>query len=115
MAARRRRATPPPEDDGWHLDKRVPIALIIMMVVQLMGVVATFTSMQGDINNNRRGLVTMQSAGATRDEKLERLISVERDVTHIRDVVGKMERKIDRLTENDYARRQDIRIKKSSR
>lgn len=43
--------------EGWHLDKRVPITLILALVVQLVTFTWWMSSLASDIENNQQAIV----------------------------------------------------------
>jgi len=42
--------------DSWHLDKKVPVSLIITSIVQIMALVWLAAQMSADIQTNRRDI-----------------------------------------------------------
>ena len=75
--------------ESWHLNKSVPIALIIGLAVQASGVIWMFSSMASDIDNNQ-----------------DRLTKVETQVNQIEDIaqaqavqLGRIETRLDALME----------------
>lgn len=76
-----------PASERWHLDKRVPIALIAALMLQFAGVVAWGTQMTARVSQLE------QIAGNFREDR-DRLIRIETDVTAID---RRLERMEDRL------------------
>lgn len=78
------------EADGnqWHLDRRVPVAIIITLIVQLVG----FGMMIGNIENRVKNLETASSSRSVLPERMarleERLVSLQR-------VLERIDRKLD--------------------
>lgn len=75
--------------ESWHLNKSVPISLIIGLAIQAAGVIWMFSSMASDIDNNR-----------------DRLTKVETQVNQIEDTaqaqavqLGRIETRLDALME----------------
>lgn len=58
----------PENDKNWHLDKRVPIALIFALMAQLAGAAWLASAAFKDIETNRRGITSLSQ----RVEPLER-------------------------------------------
>ena len=56
----------------WHLDKRVPIALILAIVVQTVGLGVWVGSIQQRVANNERAIV----AAADQGERLARIEAI---------------------------------------
>lgn len=46
-------------DSEWHLDKRVPIALIVALMAQLAGAAWLASAAFRDIENNRNGIIAL--------------------------------------------------------
>jgi hypothetical protein len=77
------------EEKHWHLDKRVPIALIVTIVLQTGGIVWWAASMSERISYlERRETATAPQA--------DRLTRVEVQIEAIREGVGRIERMISR-------------------
>lgn len=57
-------------ENHWHLDKRVPIAMIAAIVIQTTGIIWWAASMQAQVNANSREI---QEQSDTR----ERLVRIE--------------------------------------
>lgn len=56
-------------NEPWHLDKRVPIALIVTIAAQTMGIVWWASSLDHRVRTVEREIVAlMQSDSAQRDE-----------------------------------------------
>ena len=83
----------PPEDTGWHLDKKVPIGLIIAMIVQVVGVTLYFAEIKKDVELLKADVVTLH----TRDNKVE--ADLRDSIDLIRGQILRMETKLDRLIE----------------
>lgn len=76
-----------PASERWHLDKRVPIAIIAALMLQFAGVVAWGTQMAARVSQLE------QIAESFREDR-DRLIRIETDVTAID---RRLERMEDRL------------------
>lgn len=46
--------------EGWHLDKRVPVSIIAVLVVQLVGGIWTVAQMSGDIKRNAQDIARLE-------------------------------------------------------
>ncbi len=77
----------------WHLDKRVPIALIVAMAVQTAGALVWAGAAMQRIDYLEREV----SAGARIGERTAR---VEEQMRYLRQSVDRIETKLDRLTGN---------------
>ena len=49
-------------DTGWHLDKRVPISIIVVLVVQMLGGAWMVSKMHSDIASNTRDIARHERA-----------------------------------------------------
>ena len=81
----------------WHLDKRVPIALIATIVMQTMAAVWWAATMQSRIE----ALEKMLAASATTESRLVRLEQV--TLTQSR-TMDRIESKLDRVIERENGR-----------
>ena len=78
--------------EGWHVDKRVPLALIFAIFVQSVAAVwwaATATS--------RIDYLEMRTEDSS--DRVQRLIRLEVDIQTLKQTVNKIDRKLDQLTE----------------
>ena len=88
-----RRAPVPKEEEGWHLDKRVPLSLIAAMVAQVVVVTMFFADIKRDVELLKADVITLHQ----RDSKME---------TDTRDALrsnnehlNRIDQKLDRLIE----------------
>lgn len=86
--ARRRQGN---DDGGWHLDKKVPLALIFAMLIQAAGVIAWASSATGSINTLIRDVAVLTANDKERGVKLEEVISLKVEVRHINDSIARIE------------------------
>jgi Tfp pilus assembly protein PilO len=49
------------QTESWHLNKSVPITLIIGLAIQAAGVIWMFSSMRSDIDNNQERLTKVET------------------------------------------------------
>jgi hypothetical protein len=47
-------------DAGWHLDKRVPVSIIAVLVAQLAGGIWLFSQMNSDIRRNSADIARVE-------------------------------------------------------
>ena len=82
------------ERNGWHLDKRVPISIILTLVIQFASGLWLLAEMRKDID-----LLKMQvSQQRDRDDRQDRAASEAVDL--VRKQLERMESKIDRIVES---------------
>lgn len=91
------------ETTSWHLDKRVPVVLIVTLLVQFAAVVWAFSSAFKDIEVNRDALVKAEV----------RLSFVERNLGsqavqlgRIEEQISSVQRTLNRLIETTNRRRE---------
>jgi len=74
---------------GWHLDKRVPLALIITLILQTLGGVVWLTRLGVDVDN----LKVQQEKNSSIPERLIRLEVKQEQVLTI---LGDIKKRIDK-------------------
>lgn len=77
------------EKPGWHLDKRVPLALILALLVQTGGVVAWFATLDSRIT-------TVEAWQEKNDATRDRLTAIETQLSGMKDSLVRIERKLDK-------------------
>lgn len=77
------------EKPGWHLDKRVPIALILALIVQTAGVVAWFATLDSR-------LASVETWQEKNDATRDRLATIETQLSGMKDTLVRIERKLDK-------------------
>ena len=94
-------------DRHWHLDKRVPVALIITIVMQTIGIVWWAASLSERVSTLERrfnGLATHQARIVRLEEKQN---AVYQRLDRIEAIQRRIEVKIDRLLLGSAARRNE--------
>ncbi|MEP6826455.1 MAG: hypothetical protein ABJA10_00105 [Aestuariivirga sp.] len=80
-------------DDGdWHLDKKVPIGLLIMIVIQTMALVYVGTTWKSDIDHR---LISLEKSDNSKSLQGDRIIVLEQQFGFITDSLRRIEHKID--------------------
>lgn len=82
-----------PVDQGWHLDKKVPLSLIFAMLVQAGMVIAAIVDIKKDVEV-LKSQVTSQSARDTRQD-----MDMKEAMALLRETLGAVNQKLDRLIE----------------
>jgi hypothetical protein len=80
------------QDAHWHLDKKVPLALIFTMLVQAAALVAWASSVTADIGTLTRDVAVLTSDNKERGVKMEEVISLKVEVRHINDSIARIEK-----------------------
>lgn len=81
----------------WHLDKRVPIALIMTIVFQSMAAVWWASSMQSRLDSLER-IISAQSQNESRLARVEQLTSSQSQA--LNSIEDKLDRVIERSMDN---------------
>ena len=95
-----------PDDRHWHLDRRVPIALIITIVMQTVGIVwwaASLSERVTVLEQQFNGMTTHQARIVRLEEKQN---AVYQRLDRIEAIQRRIESKIDRLLIGDFRRRE---------
>ena len=83
------------DGDNWHLDKKVPVSLIIAMVAQIVAVVWAVADIKKDVELNKQSIEQLQAADKFLIEEGQRNLQT------IQGHYARLEAKIDRLIERD--------------
>ena len=78
-------------DGNWHLDKRVPIGLLFMIVVQTVTLVYVGTTWKSDIDHR---LFSLERSDSDRSSQSSRIVVLETQFTFIQDSLIRIEQKI---------------------
>lgn len=78
-----------PVTSGWHLDKRVPIALVLAIMVQSAGMVWWGATLSARV-------ATLEEKSVAGSGQPERLVKVETQVEGLTKTMDRIERKLDR-------------------
>lgn len=81
-----------PPAAGWHLDKRVPLAMIFAIVVQTIGLVAFVARLETRVTH----LEASEARAASMDLS-GRIIKVETQLSGLNETTDRIEEKLDRL------------------
>ncbi len=83
-----------PATGAWHLDKRVPIALIVALMAQFAGAAWMASAAFKDIEANRAGLTALQERVAplerSRGAQAVQLGRIEEQITGLRSDMGRL-------------------------
>jgi hypothetical protein len=86
------------QEDQWHLDKRVPISLIVALAVHLGGSVWFFRGLLADQQTTERRVTSLEQA-RTAERVSERLAVVESQVSDTRAATLRIEAHVRQLVE----------------
>lgn len=80
------------DEASWHLDKRVPIALIFAFVIQTITLVYVGTNWKSDIDHR---VVALEKSDDMRRPQSDRLLTVEIRLGTIQDSLKRIEEKLE--------------------
>lgn len=90
-------ATPAPSEH-WHLDKKVPIAMILVLLVQL-GTGLWFAARMVERDESQERRLTAIEQASVQQNMGGRLSTVEAQLTDLKAGVSKIDGKLDRIIE----------------
>jgi hypothetical protein len=76
-------------DSGWHLDKRVPIAIVLAIFFQTAGIVWFAATLENRV-------AQLEASQAHRADERDRLIALETQMRAIHETLLRMERRLER-------------------
>jgi hypothetical protein len=86
------------EDHGqWHLDRRVPIALIFAIIVQAAVIVQWGSGITSDVSTLKTEVSKIQLEAQAQAGKLDKLSILETEIKHISNSLLRLEASLDRL------------------
>lgn len=83
-------ANDPPVPSGWHLDKKVPLALIFAIIVQTGGAIWALAALS-------QRVTSIETALSASIDQPARIVRVETQMEGVRDTLKEMNDKLDRL------------------
>lgn len=86
------------EVNGWHLDKRVPVALIIVLMLQLIGAVWSFATLTSKVDTNTTNIARAENALNARIDRSEQTATNRyQDIAQaLRRIEDKLDKKADK-------------------
>lgn len=96
----------PDEEDPvsahWRLDRRIPIALVIVLVVQFAGGVAAFTKVQSDVSFIREHVMDLRERVTILNQKSNEIESIKVELRFFNENFRRVQGKVDRLIEERF-------------
>ena len=80
-------------EQGWHLDKKVPLSLIFAMLVQAGIVIAAISDIKKDVEILKSQVLAQVSRDARQDADMKETMAL------LRDQLSTLNQKLDRLIE----------------
>ena len=84
----------------WRLDRRIPLALVLVMVGQFAAGVAAFTKMQSDVSFIREHITDLRERVATISQRSAQIDAVKVELRFLNESHKRMRNTLDRLIEN---------------
>lgn len=63
------------DGEGWHLDKRVPVALMITLFLAVCSGVYAYSRLEGTVETNVVRLARLEAKAAASDQAAQRVLS----------------------------------------
>jgi len=82
-----------PVEQGWHLDRKVPLTLIFAMMAQAAMVIGAIADMKKDIEVLKSQVTTQAARDSRQDQDMKEAMSL------LREALETLNAKIDRLIE----------------
>lgn len=85
-----------PVEQGWHLDKKVPLSLILAMIVQVAMVITAIADIKKDVEVLKAQVVSQASRDTRQDNDMKEAMSL------LRATFSELNNKLDRLIERSH-------------
>ena len=82
-----------PDSQGWHLDKKVPLSLILAMVIQVVVVTMFFADIKKDVELLKADNITLHKADEVASNVLRETVAA------MNSQLSRIDMKLDRLIE----------------
>lgn len=97
VEAHARQLAEEPSESHWTLDKRVPIAIVLALVVQGAGAVWWAAAMEGRVAEAQKAIIRLESRDTEMRESRDRLIRLEERMIAATDELKRMNGKLETL------------------
>lgn len=85
-----------PPEQGWHLDKKVPLSLILAMIVQVAMVIMAIADIKKDVEILKAQVLVQTSRDTRQDTDMREAMTL------LRSSFNEMNNKLDRLIERTH-------------
>lgn len=85
-----------PPEQGWHLDKKVPLSLILAMIVQVAMVIMAIADIKKDVEILKAQVLVQASRDTRQDTDMREAMTL------LRSSFNEMNNKLDRLIERTH-------------
>lgn len=92
-------------DAKWHVDKKVPLALIVTIIVQTGTIVWWARGVSSDLEVHRRAITKLENAQSDNNAIATRISVVETELKSLNATAGRLERVLERFAMPVPARR----------
>ncbi len=83
--------------EEWHLDKKVPISIIVALTVQTLGFIYFGTAWKTEVDFR---VGNLERLNEERKSQEGRIITMEQQLRYITDSLGRIEAKLESVTSN---------------
>lgn len=80
------------DDAHWHIDRRIPITLLVMLLLQMIGAIIWATQLDARVNN-------VESQAGNAMGLSEKLARIDERLENMRQDVGGMRQQLNQITE----------------
>lgn len=84
--------------DQWHLDKKVPIAIVVTIFLQTIGLLVVGISWKADVDHR---LAALETSDSKRSSQETRIVILEQKLQFITKSLGRIEDKIDQIPRHE--------------
>lgn len=84
------------KSEHWHLDKRVPISIIVAIIAQTAGIIYGAALLRSDVDESKRRITALEHKDEKNGALGERVVRVETLMEGVKGAVERIEQKIDR-------------------
>lgn len=100
-------ASDDPVSAHWRFDKRIPVALVLVLVGQFAAGVAAFTKVQSDVAFIREHITELRARVSDLNERARMAEATQVELRFINDSLKRLRNTVDRLVENRFENRRD--------
>lgn len=97
QSLKKRRRAPYLDEGSWHLDKRVPVSLIIALVVQTGGMFWWASGVSSTLQNQQTQIAELKQEGRQMASRFDELIRVGSELSALKESVQRVERALEKL------------------
>lgn len=99
-----RRRSPATQHEDWHVDKNIPLAYILALLVQAAAIIWWGSGVTKDVEDLKNDVRTLTQKAERRDDKIDGLGQMKGELRSIAGILTRLERTVERLQFPTYAR-----------